>query len=73
MSRTRDNRSSRDSEPTLPEPVFLTAMRTRAPRDVEGMLVTRDGDSVHIQLTDGETLELSATELLAALGHRQAA
>lgn len=60
----------------MSDPEFITALRAGRPEhtpDVVGVLVQRTGDAVVITLDDGETLELSAGELHAALHMEEAA
>ena len=60
-----DNAGSRDRDPVLV--MALRAGRPEHTPEAEPVLVSRDGESVVLELDDGERLELDALELRAAI------
>lgn len=70
MNHTLDNVGSHDRGPTL-----LMALRARRPFDdapeAEPILVSVTGQSVVLELDDGQRIELDEAELLAAIGERR--
>jgi hypothetical protein len=53
------------------DPQFLSVLRAGRPEhtpDVEGATLSDHGDSVVLELSDGDTLEFDAAALRAALG-----
>ena len=65
-----DNAGSRDRDPVLV--MALRAGRPEHTPEAEPVLVSRDGESVVLELDDGERLELDAAELRAAIDAPQA-
>ena len=65
MTSTPDNAGKRDPGPTLL--MALRAGKAEHTPEAEPVLVSRDGESVVLELDDGERLELDAMELRAAI------
>lgn len=68
MARTRDNVGNRDRGPTLL--MVLRAGRPEHTPEAEPLIVSRIGESVVLELDDGERIEVDHAELLAAIGGR---
>lgn len=70
MNHTHDNVGSRDRGPTL-----LMALRAGRPEhtpEAEPVLVSVRGESVVLELDDGERIEVDHAELIASIGERRA-